>query len=87
MKLNATAMANAAAATAAILWIVCSLLVVMLPGMMLSMTGHMVYLDMGAHSWVMSAYGFGFGLIIWVVLAWVIGWLVATFYNRFDSKA
>ena len=87
MKLNVTAMANAAAATAAILWIVCSLLVVMLPGMMMSMAGHMVHLDMQAHSWVMSAYGFAFGLIIWVVLAWVTGWLVATCYNRFDSKA
>lgn len=85
MKLNATAMANAAAATAAILWIVCSLLVVMLPGMMLSMTGHMVHLGMQSHSWVMSAYGFAYGFVIWVALAWITGWLLGTFYSKFGE--
>ena len=87
MKLNATAMANAAAATAAILWIVCSLFVVLLPGMMMSMTGHMVHLEMQAYSWVVTLYGFAFGLVIWVVLAWTTGWLFGTFYNRFRDGA
>lgn len=87
MKLNVSALANAAATTAAILWIMCSLLVVMLPGMMMSMTGHMVHLDMQAHSWVMTGLGFVFGLIIWIALAWVTGWLVATCYNRFSGES
>ncbi|WP_286829201.1 MULTISPECIES: DUF5676 family membrane protein [Kordiimonas] len=87
MKLNVTALANAAAATAAILWIVCSLFVVLLPGMMMSMTGHMVHLEMQAYSWVVTLYGFAFGLVIWVVLAWTTGWLFGTFYNRFRDGA
>ena len=87
MKLNVNALANAAMVSAAIFWVVCSLLVVLVPSMMMTMTGHMLHLDMQAHSWLLTGYGFVIGLIIWTALAWVIGWMIGTFYNRFEDKA
>ncbi|WP_417461188.1 DUF5676 family membrane protein [Kordiimonas sp.] len=87
MKLNVIAMANAGAATAAILWTICSLLVYVLPVMMMSTTGHMVHLDMGAHSWTLTLYGFTFGLVIWTAFAWITGWFLGAFYNKFGDDA
>lgn len=86
MNLNSTALANAAAATAAVLWVACSLLVVLLPGAMMSFTGHMIHLDLQTHAWTMNGTGFVYGLLLWVVAAWVTGWLIAVFYNRFSTQ-
>jgi len=86
MELNKQALANAAAVTAAVLWIVCSVLVAALPGMMSNMTGHMLHLNMEPHGWILTFTGFIFGLIIWCITAWITGWLVALFYNRFLGR-
>lgn len=83
MELNSKAFANASAAASAVLWIVCSAFVAMLPGMMSNMTGHMLHFDMEPHGWTLTLTGFVFGLIIWCVAAWIAGWLMAFFYNRF----
>jgi len=87
MELNIKAFANAAAVAAAILWVACSALVSALPGMMSNMTGHMLHLDMEPHGWVLTFTGFAFGLVIWTVAAWLTGWLLALFYNRFLGGA
>lgn len=85
--MNKMALANAAAVTVIILWIVCSALVAGLPAMMLDMSGHMLHVDMQAVGWALTPVGFVVGLVIWAVSAWVTGWLIAYFYNRFNREA
>ncbi|WP_286829386.1 MULTISPECIES: DUF5676 family membrane protein [Kordiimonas] len=85
MKLNTMGLANAAAATAAVLWLLCSFLVFALPGMMMSMTGHMVHIDMVGRGWMLTGFGFAIGLVAWVVSCWITGWLIGYFYNRFTA--
>jgi hypothetical protein len=86
MKLEPGALAIASGATALILWAVCSLLVIALPGMMMNMTGDMMHADMGGMSWSMGVSGFIIGLVLWTLLAALTGWLIATIYNRYSSQ-
>lgn len=86
MKLQPGALALSSAVTFAVIWIVCSLLVTLLPGMMMGMTGDMIHADMDQMSWSMNFGGFVVGLVIWSLLAGVTGWLIAIFYNRFSSE-
>ena len=58
MTLEPISLALASASTAVVLWIVCSVLVVLLPGMMMSMTGDMMHANMSQMSWTMSLFGF-----------------------------
>ena len=83
MKLDPKALALASATTSAVLWIVCSILVALLPGMMMNMTGDMVHTNMGQMSWSLNFVGFSVGLLVWAALFGVTGWLIAVFYNRF----
>ena len=46
MTLNALKFGMASAITAAILWLACSLLVMLMPSMMLSMSGEMVHMQL-----------------------------------------
>ncbi|MAM70255.1 MAG: hypothetical protein CMP91_03815 [Gammaproteobacteria bacterium] len=82
MKLNASALALSFAIVTAILWLVCSLIVVLLPQMAMNMSGNMMHADFSGMQWTMNFIGFLFGLIVWVVIAGVTGWLIATVYNR-----
>ena len=82
MKLNASAMGMAFAIVTAILWIVCSLIVVLLPHMSMNMSGNMMHADFSNMQWNMNIYGFISGLIIWSVIAGISGWLAVTVYNR-----
>ena len=84
-KLDPKALALASAATSTVLWIVCSILVALLPGMMMNMTGDMVHTNMGQMSWSLNFVGFSVGLLVWAALFGVTGWLIAVFYNRFLS--
>lgn len=84
MTLDPKSLALASGATATILWIFCSALVFILPGMMMGMTGDMMHADMSQMSWTLNIFGFLIGLILWAVLAMATGWLIATFYNRFS---
>ncbi len=83
MKFNPTALAFSLAITTAILWTICSLIVAIVPGFAMDMTGHMMHSDLGAITWTMTITGFVIGLAIWSVSALVTGWLIATCYNRF----
>jgi 2TM family of unknown function (DUF5676) len=85
MSLKPFALANAAAATAAVLWTFCSLFVMSMPKMMMDMTGHMLHADMTGQAWTMTTTGFVFGLILWAVTCWLTGWLLARFYNKFAA--
>jgi hypothetical protein len=67
--------------TTAILWVICSALVALLPGVSLTMSGHMLHMDVSTYTWTLTLGGFLFGLIIWTICAAVAGWLIALIYN------
>jgi membrane associated rhomboid family serine protease len=83
MKLNANAFGLAAAVTVAILWILCSLIVVTMPNMSMNMSGYMMHTDFGGMQWDMHLTGFLSGLVIWTVTAYASCGLLAIIYNRF----
>lgn len=82
MKLNANAFGLSAAATVAILWVLCSLIVVIMPGISMNMSGYMMHTDFTGMQWDMHITGFIGGLVIWAIFAYVFGWLLALIYNR-----
>lgn len=85
MKIDANALALSAAVTTALLWLLCSLFVVMMPGMSMNMSGYMMHSDFSGMQWELNIIGFLAGLIIWSLCAAVTAWLLATFYNRFSA--
>ena len=87
MTLNAFKFGMASAITAAILWLVCSLLVMVMPSMMLSMSGEMVHMQLNEMSWHLTLTGVVIGLVAWVVAAGIAGWLLAAIYNRLQSSS
>lgn len=82
MKLDAAKFGLAWAITFAIFWVICSLAVWIMPGMMMSMSGHMVHGDLSAIQWHLSLGGVLLGLVAWSLIAGITGWLVAVVYNR-----
>lgn len=81
MKPNAIKVGLAAAYAVAIIWVFCSLLVVMLPGMAMNMGGYMMHADFSGMGWHMGITGFALGLILWSLTAGIFAWLMATIYN------
>jgi cell division protein FtsX len=81
MKINSLNLALASAITTAIVWVICSLLVWMMPGSMMNTTGNMVHMDMSKSGWMLSPLGFFWGLIVWSLFAGIFAWLLATVYN------
>ena len=82
MKLDAVKFGMAFAIASAILWIICSLFVWVLPSMMMEMSGHMVHGDLSQMGWSLSLTGVLIGLVTWSILAGITGWLIAYIYNR-----
>ena len=82
MKLDAIKLAAATAIIFAIVWIICSLLVIVIPGGMMQMSGHMLHADLGNMGWSMHWAGFVVGLILWTLLPAVLVWAIAALYNR-----
>ncbi|HSR54943.1 MAG TPA: DUF5676 family membrane protein [Alphaproteobacteria bacterium] len=82
MKLDAVKLGIATAIIFAIVWVICSLLVVFAPGPMMQMSGHMLHADLGGLNWTMHWTGFLVGLVAWSLIAGVIVWAVAAMYNR-----
>ena len=85
MKLNAGKLALAASASAAILWIIRSLFMMMMPGGMFGMMGAGNYPmnnEMVNSQWGMGSHGMFMGLIGWVIFSGIAAWLIATIYNR-----
>ncbi len=86
MKLSPTKLAISGAATATILWIICSVMVLLMPGAMLNMTGYMLHGDFSGMEWHIDSVNLLLGLIAWVVTGAATGWLVAVFYNRLGNR-
>lgn len=82
MKLDVNKFALAAAAAIAVIWVICSLIVVLLPGMSMVAGGHMMHTDFSGMNWNMHFTGFLVGGILWVLSAGVTAWLLASIYNR-----
>jgi hypothetical protein len=74
--------AAACAGTAALLWVFCSALVVVMPQTMMQMTAHMIHLDLPQMSWAMSWSGFLLGLLSWAALSGIAGAVLASVYNQ-----
>lgn len=82
MTLNANKLFLATAVVFAILWIICSALVAVAPGMMLTATGYMVHAELETLRWSLTGAGFAGGLVLWSLLPGITVWLVAAAYNR-----
>lgn len=82
MKLHAYKFGIASAISASVLWAICSLLVMLLPSMMLSMSGDMLHMQLNDMGWHLTLIGVVKGLVAWFVLAGIAGWLLAAIYNR-----
>ena len=85
MKINPVPFALASAITAAVLWIICSLAVFVLPGQMMSMSGEMVHANLSGMHWNLSMSGVLIGLVGWVLVAGIFGWIVALVYNLLNK--
>ncbi len=82
MKLDALKLGLATGIVLAVVWVVCSILVVLMPLAMMQMGGHMLHADFGAARWTLHLSGFAFGLVLWSVLGGMLVWAVAAVYNR-----
>ena len=82
MTLNTYKFCLASAISFSVVWVVCSLLVWLLPEVMMSFAGDMLHADLTAIGWQLSFKGVLAGLAGWAITAGVIGWLLAFFYNR-----
>lgn len=81
MQLDPNRLALSFGGTTATLWTICSVFVALVPGQMMSMTGHMLHADASGFAWTMTGAGFLIGLICWTLWAAVAGWLIAWFYT------
>lgn len=82
MTINANKFALSSAITFALLWVVCSIIVIALPHQSMSIMGSMVHSDMGVLQWNMQVSGLLVGLVAWSLAAGVTAWLIATIYNK-----
>ena len=82
MTLDASRLAMAFGFATALLWIICSALVALMPGPTMAMTGHMFHGNMEGFSWTLTWPGFLIGLVSWVISAAAAGWLIGWSYNR-----
>lgn len=82
MQLNPMKFGLAAAISFSLIWLLCSLLVMLAPAMMLSMSGDMTHMNLAGMGWHLTLPGFITGLLGWFVFAGLGGWLLAAIYNR-----
>ncbi len=82
MKINSLNFALAAAITAGVVWLICSVFVWMIPGGMMNVTTNMMHMDMSRSGWTISPIGVVWGLVAWSLFAGIFAWLLATIYNR-----
>ena len=81
MKINSLKFGLATAITAAVVWIICSLLIWMMPGAMMNMTTNLFHMEIGKSGFVLSPIGVIWGLIGWSLFAGIFAWILATIYN------
>ncbi len=85
MILNAFKFGIASAITAATLWLICSVFVMVMPVMMLSMSGDMLHMQLDDMGWHMTLAGVIKGLVAWFIVTGFAGWLLASIYNRMQQ--
>lgn len=85
MKLDATKLGLASGGAFAIIWLICSVLVMLIPTGMMEMTGQMMHADLSTMQWHIGIGGVVLGAIAWSLVAGVTGWLIATIYNRLNG--
>lgn len=86
-KLNASRLGVATTISVLIFWVVCSVLVLSMGSMMMTMTGAMVHGDMSGMGWSLSLVGVVVGGLIWSVGAGITAWLIAALYNTLGSRS
>ncbi len=85
MTLNANKLALATVIVFAVLWIICSALVALMPNVMLTLTGYMVHAEFETFRWSLTGAGVIGGLVLWSLIPGITVWLVAAAYNRLAS--
>ena len=86
MKLDTSKLFLATLVTFAAIWVLCTILVVLMPFGMMSLSGHMTHMDLQAMSWTMTTTGFFVGLVSWSVVPAAIVWAIASLYNRLSMQ-
>jgi hypothetical protein len=81
MKINPLYFGLSSAITSAILWILCSLIVFLMPNPMMNMSGHMVHANLNNMNWTFTFTGVLTGLIAWSLFAGIFGWILAFTYD------
>ena len=81
MKINALNFALAGAITAAVLWLICSLFVWLMPGGMMNVTTNMMHVEMAKGGWTLTLAGVVWGMVGWSLFVGVFAWMSATIYN------
>ena len=87
MNLDEKKLALSLGGTTAALWIICTVLVALMPGPMGTLTGHMLHGNLENFGWTLTWPGFFIRLVTWVLWAAAAGWLVAWFYNRLGGSS
>ena len=82
MKLSSIKFGLAAACAVGMTWILCSIMVLLLPSTSLNLGGYMIHVDLSNISWQMGYVGFLLGLILWTLMAGIIASLTAIIYNE-----
>jgi hypothetical protein len=86
MKLDANKLGISLGGATALLWIICSTLVAVLPSPMMAITGHMLHANMQQLGWTLTLAGFIVGLVSWTICGTATGWLIAKIYNRLSES-
>ncbi|AOE49858.1 hypothetical protein KS2013_1138 [Kangiella sediminilitoris] len=88
MKVNAIRLGIATALGLAVIWILCVVLVWLLPGMTMAVFADMMHgkaseMVMG---WHLTLSGFFVGMFAWSVCGGITAWLIGTIYNKMSSN-
>ena len=81
MQLHAVKLGFSTAIAMAILWVICSLMVYLMPNQMLFVSAQMVHVDPAQFSWSLNWFGFFIGLVSWSVVSCITVWLTASVFN------
>lgn len=83
MKLDANRLFVAVALAVALAWLVCTALVGVAPGGMMTLSGNMMHTNLQGMGmgWSMNPGGIIAGLFVWSLSAGALAWVTATIYN------
>lgn len=82
MRLDPLKFGTATAVASALAWLICSLAVWSMPAMLLAMGRNMTHMDLSQMGWHITPAGVLAGLVAWIIITGIFGWLLATIYNR-----